>query len=66
MEYFRKFLSIIKYYKIRFFHNFDSLNDIKDKKIIYFPLHYQPEASIDVIGYISNQIEIIKMISQRL
>lgn len=66
-EFIRKIFSILKYYKNKYLNQYKSLEEIKNKKIIYFPLHVQPEASIDVIGYqYSNQIEIIKKIAKKI
>ncbi|MFP8487472.1 hypothetical protein ACKGJO_00085 [Gracilimonas sp. Q87] len=54
----------------RFAYNFiktNSMNDLKGKEYFYYPLHKQPEASIDVLGvYYNNQLELVKSIVQLL
>ena len=66
-EFYRKFVSILRFYYLKIKYKNFNLKDINDKKIIYFPLHYQPEASIDVIGYnYRNQLQIVKEISNNI
>lgn len=45
---------------------YDALDDIKGR-IAFFPLHVQPESSIDVLGpYVNNQLELVKNIRRAL
>ncbi|MCG2701350.1 MAG: hypothetical protein V1825_03480 [Candidatus Falkowbacteria bacterium] len=55
-----------KIYK-RFMNNYDYYPFDKIKKFIYFPLQFQPEATIDVVApYFSNQIETARQIAMSL
>lgn len=55
-----------KKYK-KFMDNFDYYPFEKIKKFVYFPLQFQPEASIDVLSpYFSNQIETARQIAMSL
>lgn len=51
---------------MKFICRFDALEDINGR-IAYFPLHVQPESSIDVMGsYFSDQLKLIKDIRRAL
>ena len=51
---------------MKFICRFDDLNDLTGR-IAYFPLHVQPESSIDVMGsYYSDQLKLIKDIRRAL
>ena len=53
---YQKFMDNFKYYP------FDKLN-----KFVYFPLQFQPEASIDVMApFFSNQIEVARLVAMSL
>jgi len=57
---------IVNSFYMRFICRFDHLADI-DGRIAYFPLHVQPESSIDVMGsYFSDQLKLIKDIRRAL
>lgn len=66
-EYIRKIKSIFRFYYFKFLFKNSKFENFKNKKIIYFPLHYQPEASIDVIGYkFSDQLSVINKLSESI
>jgi len=69
IEIMRKSLNIIKYYFYKNKKNFWSQIKMMNSKkyfYIYIPLHYQPEASINVIGYkYTDQLKFITAISSK-
>ena len=67
-EVIKKFLSILRFHYLLIYKNFWSKFNDKDNHIkLYFPLHFQPEASIDVLGNkFRDQIKFIKAISNQI
>ena len=59
--------SIVRYKWVKkYISNFDN-GAYQDKPYVLFPLHVQPEASIDVRGsYYSNQLELIKVLARSI
>jgi hypothetical protein len=50
-----------------YFHKYDDIKDLKDKEIILYPLHFEPEASLLYLSeFYSNQIALIENISKCL
>ncbi len=59
--------SVVRYKWVKkYISNFDN-DAYQDKPYVLFPLHVQPEASIDVRGsYYSNQLELIKVLARSI
>ena len=58
--------SLVNATYIRYFCHFTKLSDISGR-VAYFPIHVQPESSIDVMGsYFSEQLKLIKDIRRAL
>lgn len=50
-----------------FFLKYNDIEDINEKEIILYPLHYEPEASIDYLSeFFSNQVALIENLSKCL
>ncbi|MEW6049512.1 MAG: hypothetical protein AB1644_00365 [Candidatus Zixiibacteriota bacterium] len=57
---------VINGFYLRHLYRYDKLNDIQER-LAFYPLHVQPEASIDVLGpYVSDQLNLIKDIRRAL
>jgi len=46
--------------------DWSTLEQVKDKKFFIFPLHYEPEQSVDIRGFPFSQIELVELISKNL
>lgn len=50
-----------------FFRKYDKLEDLKDREIVLFPLHYEPESSLSYLSeFFSNQVALIENITKCL
>lgn len=50
-----------------FFYKYDDINDLNEKEIICYPLHYEPESSLLYLSeFFSNQVSLIENLSKCL